>query len=144
MSSVTRYIAQRKTRKFVVTQEQQGAYYFTQEMVDQWLLDNASDLYETGKVVIITGNFADVMDNLGPGAPDTPRFDYRKTLTDLGVEYVIGNTVNSQIITLRLVQGIAPASQGGLGGGVGYVVTENNSTDTPTDVGRFTVRVARI
>jgi hypothetical protein len=139
-----RFIAQRKTRKFVVTQEQQGAYYFTQDEVDQWIASNASDMHVTGNVIIITGDFGNVMDNLGPGAPNTSRFDYRKTLTDLGVEYVIGNPVNSQIITLRLVQGIAPASDGGLGGAVGYVVTENNSTDTPTDVGRFTVRVARV
>lgn len=144
MSSVMRYIAQRKTRKFVVTQDENqgeyGAYYFTQDQVDQWLADNSTDLYTTGGIVIVTGTFADVMDNLNTSG----RFSARKTLTDLGVEYVIGNTVNSQIITLRLVQGQADVVSGGLDGTVGYIVVENNCTNTPDVSGRWTPRVARI
>jgi hypothetical protein len=144
MSSVQTHFAQPITRKFIVTQndpEEYGAYYFTQSVVDEWLADNSSNLTTVGSLVIISGNFADVMDNLGG---PSPRFENRKTLTDMGKEIVIGNSANSRLIVLRLVQGQNEAAAGGLGGTVAYICVENNTTDTPSNSGRFTPRVARI
>ena len=97
-------------------------------------------LLKPGLLLTITGDFATTMNSLN----DDNRFTNRKNLVDLGAEYVIGNNVNSRLIVLRKVQGQNSAAEGGLGGLTAYVCVENNCTDTPSNVGRFTPRVARI
>lgn len=152
MSSVGRYFAQPKTRVLAVTQEQQGAYYFTQEAVDTWYEANAEKIEKLGSIYIIPGTesgatFLDVMlgnngaTELGGSGP-TPTMSQRKTLVDLGKEIHIGNAAESRLFVLRLVQEYSPAAASG-GGQVGYVVVENNVQDLQGNTGRFTVRVAR-
>jgi hypothetical protein len=144
MPSTQVFFAQPITRKYIVTQNEtngeNGAYYFTQATVDSWLSNNSSDLSAIGSTVIISGDFNDITDNLNSDG----RYEDRKTLTDMGKEIVIGNSANSRLITLRKVQGQQGASEGGLGGLVAYICVENNTTDTPSNRGRFTPRVARI
>ncbi len=148
MPSIGTYKAQPITRTFAVTQEQQGAYYFTQSAIDSWYESNSADLTKIGSLYIVnsavTSTFQNILDTLGPGAPDTPRFTERKTLVDLGGEVIIGNPINSRMVVLRRVMQYGTIEYGGLGGIVGYIVMENNCDDLAGNAGRFTVRVARL
>ena len=144
MSSVQSAFSQPKTRTFTVTQDEnngeRGPYVFNQQNVDNWLANNSSDLTTVGSVVTITGNFANIMDNLSSNG----RFENRKSLLDLGKEIIIGVPQESRMIVLRKVRAEGPAANAGDNGNVAYIVTENYSDDTPTNAGRFTVRVARV
>ncbi len=144
MPSIGSYKAQPVTRTFVCTQDSGdhwGTYYFTQSQIDDWKSNNASDINQVSEgLLLITGDFSNVMDNLNTSG----RYTARKTLIDFGKDIIIGNEVNSRLLVLRRVQTWAPASEGG-DGDEAYVVVENNTTDlAPSDAGRFTVRVARI
>lgn len=149
MSSVSAAFKQPLTRSFVVTQAadngegETGAYYFTQATVNEWIADNSSNLTQvTPSLVIITGNFANTIDNLS----DDGVFTIRRSLRDLGEQIVIGNPAESRLLVLRLVQATqSPAFT--VGGEVGYIVVESNyrSANWPTpDSSRFNVNVARV
>lgn len=144
MPSVGTYKAQPLTRTYVCTQESGdhwGTYYFSASAIDSWVSDNSSDIIKVSEsLLIVTGDFASVMDNLNTSG----RFTARKSLVDFGKQIVIGNEVNSRLVVLRRVQVYGPASEGG-DGSEAYVVVENNTTDlAPSDAGRWTVRVARV
>ena len=142
--SVTRSIAQRLTNAYVVTQDsnngESGAYYFTPSRVADFLADNASDITQLGSHLIIqSSDIDDVMDNLTTSGI----FDNRRSLIDMGKEYVIGTEQDARLLVLRLVRSQETVSDGS-GYTYGYIVVESNSYDIGnSNMGRFTVRVAR-
>jgi hypothetical protein len=145
MPSVGTFRAQPVTRTFTMTQNENegdnGAYYFRDSTVAAWLANNASNLTAVGNLITIPeANLTNVIDNLNSNG----RFSNRKSLLDMGKEIVIGNEINSRMIVLRRVQGQNEGDEGGLGGVTAYICVENNNTDTSSNRGRFTVRVARI
>jgi hypothetical protein len=96
-------------------------------------------------ITIPAASFIDVVYTGGSSLPTSGTYDERKSLIDLGKQYVIGNTANSRLLVLRLVLFPNDSVVGGLGGNARYVVVENNTTDlAPSDAGRFSVRVSRI
>jgi hypothetical protein len=145
MSSVQTAFSQPKTRTLVVTQNENvdnnGAYFFSQAAIDSWISDESSDLSTVGSVVTVTGNFYNIVNNLN----STGVFQERKSLLDLGKEYIIGNSAESRLIVLRRVRARGAAANAGDDAQLGYVCTENYTTDlAPNNWGRFTVRVARV
>lgn len=143
MSSVRSFLAQPVTRTYVITQGdngQTGVYYFSKEDIDAFVARN-SNVSAVGSVLTVTsGDFSSTLNDLDV----TGTMDNRKSLIDMGKQIVIGNTINSRLITLRQIQFFAPSSQGG-DGFEAYIVVENETTDVaPSGWGRFTVRVARI
>ena len=145
MSSVQSAFSQPKTRTLVVTQNENvdnnGAYFFSQAAIDSWLSDESSNLSVVGSVVVVTGDFDNTLNNLN----NTGIFQERKSLLDLGKEYIIGNTAESRLIVLRKVRARGAAANAGDDAQLGYVCTENYTTDmAPNNWGRFTVRTARI
>ena len=145
MSSVQSAFSQPVTRTFVVTQNENeganGAYYFKQSTIDNWLSNESSNLSVVGSVVVVTGDFYNTMDNLERDGV----FEDRKSLLDLGKEIIIGNSAESRLIVLRKVRARGAAVRAGDDAQLGYVCTENYTTDlAPNNVGRFTVRVARV
>ena len=153
MSSVRSYKAQPLTHSFVVTQgNSAGPYMFTQAGIDSWLAANSTVTSVGSLAIVPSSSFVDIVNGVSDptppltgGIPSIGTYDYRKNLTDMGKEYVIGTDINSRMVVLRLVKLPAVSSVGALGGDVVYVVVENNCTDlAPNDNGRFSVRVARI
>jgi hypothetical protein len=155
MSSVSAAFSQPLTKNFAVTQGSGGAYYFTQSDIDTWYAANASKINKIGSVYVIPGTssgstFYDVLfgengaTRLGQPQNDSFKFYERKTLTDLGKTIHIGNAADSSLLVLRLVRGYGPAAAGGDGNTIGYVVVQNDDEDLGGDVGRFTIRVARV
>lgn len=150
MPSVGTFKAQPTTHSFVVTQDnnngEAGPWTFTQANIDTWLSTNAGALTVVGSLITIpAANFIDVLYTGANDLPTSGTYDQRKTLLDLGKQYVIGNDINSRLVVLRLVLFPNDSTVGGLGGNARYVVIENNCTDlAPSDYGRFSVRVARI
>lgn len=153
MPSVGTYKAQPVTRTLAVTQGEQGAYYFTEDVLNTWYAANSDYITKVGSLYVIPGTstgstFLDVVlgnngrSELGGSGP-TPRFDERKSLVDLGKEVVIGNYINSRLLVLRKVQAYSDAEFSG-NGIVGYIVSENNVDDLGPNIGRFTLRVARV
>jgi hypothetical protein len=142
--SVTRSIAQRLTNAYVVTQDEAngeyGAYYFTPSRMASFLSNNASSIKQTGNLLIIHSSQIDnVMDNLSSNG----RFSNRRSLIDMGKEYVIGTEQDSRLLVLRLVRSQETVEDGS-GYTLGYVVVESNSYDIGSqNSGRFTIRVAR-
>ncbi len=147
MSSAFSFKAQPVTRTYIVTQDaennENGAYYFTQSAIDSWIAGN-SEIVAMGKLLTIpSASFKSVMSNLSNSAI----FNDRKSLLDMGAEYVIGTEANSRMIVLRRVQGPNGLGSGGLDGEVAYICVENNTnfnpSGAPSNWGRYTVRVAR-
>jgi hypothetical protein len=142
--SVTRSIAQRLTNAYVVTQDtgngEYGAYYFTPSDIAEFLADNASNITQLGSHLIIHSNNIDnVMDNLNSSG----RFNNRRSLIDMGKEYVIGTEQDARLLVLRLVRSQETVSDGS-GYTYGYITIESNSYDIGnSNMGRFTIRVAR-
>lgn len=142
--SVTRSIAQRLTNTYVVTQDENqgewGAYYFTPSRMADFLADNASSITQLGSHLIINSNNIDnIMDNLNTSG----RFENRRSLIDMGKEYVIGTEQDARLLVLRLVRSQETVSDGS-GYTYGYIVVESNSYDIgSSNSGRFTIRVAR-
>lgn len=146
MSSVQSKIAQPKTRKFVVTQDdnngEAGARMFSQTDINNWLAGDASYLTQVGSVITVTGDFVNILNNLGY----SNSFNQRKTLTDMGATVYIGNSAQSELLVLRLVQVYAPAADGNSvidSFYTGYVVVENNVEDGGL-ASKFRCAVARI
>ena len=143
MSSISSALRQPLTRSFVVTQNSNnnelGAYYFSTSAVDAWVADKSDKSVVGSLVTIPTANYNSVIDNLNT----TGVLSQRKTLMDLGKQVVIGNTVDSRLIVLRLVRSYEDADIGGDGFPC-YIVVENNTTDPNNNAGRYTVRTARI
>ena len=101
------------TRTFTVTQDENNSeydpYVFNQQTVDNWLSNNSSDLTTVGSVVTITGDFADVINNLN----NNGRFKNRKSLLDLGKEITICNSAESRLLVLRKVRAEGTAANAG-------------------------------
>lgn len=155
MSSFGKSYAQNVLRSFVVTQEQWGAYYFTQSDIDTWYEANELKINKIGDVYIIPGGesgstFIDVLEgNNGAtafGRQNTPRITARKTIKDMGREVIIGNSIVTRLLVLRRVQKYTNSTDGGSLNpeDTVYVIVENNAEDLANNSGRFTVRVARI
>lgn len=142
--SVTRSIAQRLTNTYVVTQDENqganGAYYFTPSRVADFLAENASSITQLGSHLIIhSSDIHDIMNDL----TNSGIFQNRRSLIDMGKEYVIGTEQDARLLVLRLVRSQETVSDGS-GYTYGYIVVESNSYDIGTaNLGRFTVRVAR-
>jgi hypothetical protein len=156
MPSVGTHIAQNPSRLFAVTQDQVGAYYFTDADITTWYTANQSNITKVGSVYIVPGlasgtTFADViLGNNGAtqlgGGGTTPDIGNRKTLKDMGKELIFGNKIVTRLLVLRRVQSYINSYEGGTlnPNDTVYVVVENNCTDLQANTGRFTVRVARI
>jgi hypothetical protein len=148
MSSARSYKAQPLSRSFVVSGADggNGPWTFTQANINTWVTNNADSLTAVGSLITIpSADFLDVLYTGGSSLPNSGTYNDRRTLLDLGKEYVIGNDVNSRLIVLRLVLFPSDTGIGALGGEAKFVVIENNCSDIPTgDNGRFSVRVARI
>ena len=157
MSSVGRSFAQPLTRNFAMTQGQQGAYFYSQRDVNNWLAANASVVNVLGSLVLIDGTSAgttltDVV--LGNGSATELNhtndiINDRKTIKDMGKELLIGTSANPRTLVLRQVQHYSASAKSPNGDGLnpnynGYVVVENNSSELQGNSGRFTVRVARV
>jgi hypothetical protein len=144
MSSVQSAFSQPKTRTLVVTQDEseneRGPYVFKQQDVDNWLSNNSSELTTVGSLVVITGNFSNVLDNLSSSG----RFKNRKSLLDLGKEVIIGSPIESRLVVLRKVRAEGDETLGGDDGNVAYIVTENYTNEGSDNSGRFAVRAARV
>lgn len=142
--SVTRSIAQRLTNAYVVTHDERndekGPYYFTPSRMAEFLADNASDITQLGSHLIINSNdINNVMDNLTSDV----RFENRRSLIDMGKQYVIGTEQDARLLVLRLVRSQETVSDGS-GYTYGYITVESNSYDIGnSNMGRFTIRVAR-
>jgi len=142
--SVTRSIAQRLTNGYVVTQDENqgvnGAYYFTPSDMATFLANNASSITQLGSHLIIQSNDIDnIMDNLNVSGI----FSNRRSLIDMGKEYVIGTEQDARLLVLRLVRSQETVSDGS-GYAYGYITVESNSYDIgASNRGRFTIRVAR-
>jgi hypothetical protein len=106
----------------------------------EFLADNASSITQLGSHLIINSNDIDnVMDNLNTSG----RFNNRRSLIDMGKEYVIGTEQDARLLVLRLVRSQESVSDGS-GYTYAYITVESNSYDIGTsNRGRFTVRVAR-
>lgn len=152
MSSVLRFTAQNLSRSFVVTQDEgqaeYGAYFFAQSDIDSWYSDNIDVITKVGNVYVVQDSsfVSSLANDLNPS---NDRITERKTIKDMGVEVVIGNTINSRLLVLRKVQRYFPSTVGGTSDSndTGFVVVENDAADLPslnTTGGRFMVRVARI
>jgi len=157
MPGILKSYAQNVTRTLAVTQADQGAYFFTQASIDNWVAANASKVHRVSDSLLIVpgtasgSTFLDVV--LGDGGNSElggsgllPRFTQRKSLKDMGKEVVIGSATESRLLVLRLVQNGGNSDTGSdvSGGSNGYVVVENNCADLQGNTGRFTVRVARL
>ena len=145
--SVTRSIAQRLTNAYVVTQDENqgeyGAYYFTPSDIADFLASNASSITQLGSHLIIhSSDIYDVMNNLNTSG----RFDNRRSLIDMGKEYVIGTEQDARLLVLRLVRSQESVSDGS-GYTYAYITVESNAYDignrNGSNSGRFTIRVAR-
>lgn len=149
MSSVSSGFKQPLTRTFVQTQDdagynggEWGPYLFYQSDIDTWITAQveAGYLKVTGGAYIITsGNFSTVINNLSASGN---RIAERRTIIDMGKEYIIGNTTEARLIVLRKVRLYGSASEGGADNYVGYILTENNTSASLS--GRFQVKVARV
>jgi hypothetical protein len=106
----------------------------------EFLADNASSITQLGSHLIINSNdIDDVMDNLTSDV----RFENRRSLIDMGKQYVIGTEKDARLLVLRLVRSQESVSDGS-GYTYGYITVESNSYDIGTsNRGRFTIRVAR-
>ena len=157
MSSVGKFYAQNITRRFAVTQEQQGAYFFSQMDLDNWYENNQPKVNKLGSLYLIDGTtsgstFRDVvLGNNGASELEHTNTNIRdrKSIKDMGKEIYIGTTAEPRLLVLRLVQKYSSSSTSLAGNGLnpdytGYVVVENNCLDLQGNSGRFTVRVARI
>lgn len=157
MSSVGRSFAQPLTRNFAMTQGVQGAYFFSQTDVNDWLAANASVVNVLGSLVLIDGTSAGTtLTDVVLGNGSATELDHtndiindRKTLKDMGKELLIGTTANPRTLVLRQVQRYSASSTSPNGDGLnpnynGYVVVENNSSELQGNTGRFTVSVARV
>jgi len=155
MTSIASQFAQPVTRNFVMTNEGNGAYLYSQDDIDTWYAANASKVQKLGKTrYLITGTtsgstFVDVL--LGNnGATELehslPNISERKTMKDMGKEILFGDADDSRLLVLRKVQSYSPAAEGGPTNTnyTGYVVVENNAEDLGGNAGRFVVKVARI
>ena len=159
MTSYTSGFAQNVTRNYVVTQDngqgEVGPYYFSQATVDTWYNANKSKITKLGRIYIVPGassgsTFHDVVSGsngatrLG-GSGYTPSINERKTLKDLGREVIIGNSVDTRLLVLRLIQIYSPSTGAATDPDSRvYIVVENNCEDLGGNGGRFAVRVARI
>lgn len=155
MSSLLSQFSQPVTRNFVMTNEGNGAYFYSQTDINTWYAANASKVQKLGTTrYLITGTtsgstFTDVL--LGNnGATELghslPNIDQRKTIKDMGKEILFGDADDARLLVLRKVQSYSPATQGGPTDTdyTGYIVVENNAEDLGGNAGRFVVKVARI
>lgn len=144
MPSVGSFKAQPITHSFITTADtsttgSHGPDYFTQADIDSWIASNTMTVL--GSLLIIpSADFSSTLGNLDRSGT----WDDRKTLRDLGKEYVIGNELNSRIIVLRKVMYNNTSDVGGLNGTIGYIPIENNATEPNGNYGRFAIRVARV
>jgi hypothetical protein len=149
MASVLRGFSQPLTRNFVLTQDtnngEAGAYFFTQGDINSWAADNAQDVTQLGSIYVIPASrFVSVTQNLDHS---NSNIDDRKTLKDMGKEIIIGTPGQPRLLVLRKVQSYTDSANAN--GATdseynGYVVVENNAEDLGPNIGRFTVRVARV
>ena len=154
MSSLLSQFSQPVTRNFVITNDGNGAYFYSQTDIDTWYAANASKVQKLGSIYLIKGTtsgstFTDVL--LGNnGATELehtlPNIDQRKTIKDMGKEILFGDADDTRLLVLRKVQSYSPAAQGGPTDTdyTGYIVVENNAEDLGGNAGRFVVKVARI
>ena len=151
MSSVQTHIAQRKTRKFVVTQNyytsgERGPYRFPAANIESWAAaqNNVSQIGSLYIVNVNSNSFSNTLDNLNSDG----HYDQRRTFTDLGKTIYIGTPEQSELMVFRLVQEPTDSSTADSSGDASktyYIVVENNTNDVGgTDDGRFMVRVARV
>lgn len=156
MPSIGTQLAQNPTRCFVVTQNENvdnnGAYYFSQANVDDWLAANGSKIQRLGKSVLVIPGMSSgstlvdvVTGQNGATALDSDGvIQQRKTLIDMGKEIVIGNGFETRALVLRYVKSYADIDTGA-DAVFAYVPVENNISEVaPNNWGRWTVRVARI
>jgi hypothetical protein len=138
-----------------MTNEGNGAYFYSQDDINTWYAANASKIQKLGTTrYLITGTasgstFADVLrGNNGATALEhtLPNIDQRKTMKDMGKEILFGDGDDARLLVLRKVQSYSPAAEGGPTNTdyTGYVVVENNAEDLGGNVGRFVVKVARV
>jgi len=155
MPGILKSYAQNASRSLVVTQEQQGAYFFSDADIATWVSSNGSKVNQIGSLYLVDGTasgstFEDVV--LGNhGANELEHSNYnisdRKAIKDLGKEIFIGTTAEPRLLVLRRVQRyVSSVNANGTtnSNDVGYVVVENNAANLQGNVGRFTVRVARV
>jgi hypothetical protein len=157
MPGILKSFAQNVTRTFAVTQDSEGAYFYSVADIDNWVAANASKVDRvSGSLIVVPGTasgstFLDVV--LGEygnvelgGSGVMPRFTERKSLKDMGREIVIGSATESRLLVLRLVQNGGTAAGGSDVSGLStaYVVVENNCEDLEKTSGKFAVRVARL
>lgn len=155
MTSVLSQFSQPVTRNFVMTNEGNGAYFYSEADINTWYAANASKVQKLGSTrYLITGttsgsSFADVL--LGNGGAtelehSLPNITDRKTIKDMGKEILFGDADDSRLLVLRKVQSYSPAAEGGPTDAnyTGYVVVENNAENLGGNSGRFVVKVARI
>jgi hypothetical protein len=145
MSSISSGFKQRLTRTFVQTQDnnsgEAGPIFFKQSDIDSWIQSNSSDIKATGGAYIITGDFSTVINSLS-NSDGLQRITERKTIIDMGKEYIIGNIFEPRLVVLRKVKVYGPTSVGGDSTNAVYVAVENNlESDTAL---RFQVKVARV
>ena len=154
MTSVVSQFSQPVTRNFVMINEGNGAYLYSEADINTWYAANASKVQKLGSTrYLITGTtsgstFVDVL--LGNGATELehtlPNITDRKTIKDMGKDILFGDADDSRLLVLRKVQSYSPAAEGGPTNAnyTGYVVVENNAEDLGGNAGRFVVKVARI
>ena len=156
MSSAGRFYSQNPTRRLVVTQEAQGAYFFNQTDLADWVRANGSKINQLGSLYLIDGKTSGttlqdvVMGYNATRLEHTNRnVGQRKTMQELGKEICIGTTAEPRLLVMRLVQRYTSSESSPAGDGTdlfntGYVVVENNTNNLGQGNGRFTVRVARV
>jgi len=157
MSSVNKLYAQNASRRLVVTQGEQGAYFYNMMDIDRWYEANQSKVTKIGSMYLINGtdngsSFIDVLLGNSGASPlnhTNSRISERKSVKDMGKELYIGTSAEPRLLVLRQVQSYSSSATSRAGDGTnpnynGYVVVENNCNDLQHNNGRFTVRVARI
>ena len=158
MPANQRSFAQTPSTTYVVTNgsnNNNGVYFYSQADVDTWYLANRQYIQKVGSLYLINGTstgsrFIDVVTGSNGRSQlehELNNIDDRKTIRDMGREVIIGNNVEPRLLVLRRVQEYNSSTTGGMSGNpakTGFVVIENNCSDLGGDIGRFTVRVARI
>ena len=134
-----------------------SAAFYSDADIETWYQANISKITRVGSMFLINGTtsgnrFADVVDGINGSSPQLEHSlpsiaDDRKTITDGGKEILIGTTAEPRLLVLRRALRYGSQATGGasnLASDVGYVITENNSLELNGNIGRFTVRFARV
>jgi len=149
MPSVGTTIAQPKSKKLVNTQNygntgEQGPHFFLQSDFDSWYAEHSSQVTKVSPTLYVV-KAGENFESIAGDIPNQGNINYRRTYTDMGKTLYLGDSTDSGLIVFQLVRLTGLTANGGLSGAVGYVVLENNLTDTPSaDWGRLTPRVARV